>query len=110
MGAFRRFVLANTGLAEIMFSRPFADFDPGPEELRIASESRALIVTRVRRCLDAELLEGNPIDISHVLFALARGLAFQEASGLLGPSPAVRDRRWRLGLEATQAGRAPQST
>ncbi len=105
--AFRRFVLANPGLAEIMFSRPFADFDPGPEELRVAAAARELIVRRVRRCLDADLLAGNPIDISHVLFALARGLAFQEASGLLGSSPAVRDRRWRLAFDATLAGLAP---
>jgi AcrR family transcriptional regulator len=106
MDAFRDFVLANPGLAEIMFSRPFADFDPGAEELAVASEARELIVGRVHRCIGAGLLAGNPIDISHVLFGLARGLAFQEASGLLGSSPRARNRRWRLGLEATLAGLA----
>jgi AcrR family transcriptional regulator len=107
MGAFRDFVLTNPGLAEVMFSRPFADFDPGPEELAVGSEARELIVGRVHRCIDAGRLAGNPVDISHVLFGLARGLAFQEASGLLGSSPRVRNRRWRLGLEATLAGLAP---
>src|SRR5207244_13409701 len=31
--AFRAFVRDNPILAELMFSRPFADFDPGPAEL-----------------------------------------------------------------------------
>ena len=31
---FRSFVRDNPVLAEVMFSRPFADFDPGPRELR----------------------------------------------------------------------------
>src|SRR5437764_11722689 len=30
---FRSFVCENPVLAEVMFSRPFGDFDPGPQEL-----------------------------------------------------------------------------
>jgi hypothetical protein len=33
IAVFRAFVCANPALAQVMFSRPFADFDPGPEEL-----------------------------------------------------------------------------
>jgi AcrR family transcriptional regulator len=106
--AFRAFALANPALAEVMFSRPFADFDPGPEELAAARKARDLIVRGVRRCIDAGLLAGDPIDISHVLFALARGLAVQEASGLLGRTAADRRRRWRLAVDAVLAGLAPQ--
>jgi AcrR family transcriptional regulator len=106
IAAFRAFVLANPALAEVMFSRPFTDFDPGPDELAAARSARELIVARVRRCIDDRLLAGDPVDISHVLFALARGLAVQEASGLLGSSEDSRERRWSLGLEATLAGLA----
>jgi AcrR family transcriptional regulator len=106
IAAFRAFVLASPALAEVMFSRPFTDFDPGPDELATARASRELIVARVRRCVAAGRLLGDPVDISHVLFALARGLATQEASGLLGSSAASRERRWHLALEATLAGLA----
>jgi AcrR family transcriptional regulator len=111
IAAFRAFVLANQALAEVMFSRPFTDFDPGPDQLATARTTRELIVTRVRRCTDAGLLAGDPVDISHVLFALARGLGVQEASGLLGSSAASRARRWNLALDATLAGLAgPQAS
>ncbi len=106
IAAFRAFVLGNPALAEVMFSRPYTDFDPGPDELAAARRTRELIVTRVRRCIDASLLAGDPVDISHVLFALARGLGVQEAAGLLGSSAASRERRWNLALDATLAGLA----
>jgi AcrR family transcriptional regulator len=107
LDAFSDFARANPVLAEVMFSRPFADFEPGREELAAARAARDLIVKRVRRCLDAGLLAGDPIDISHVLFALARGLAVQESSGLLGSRPTDRTRRRTLALDATLAGLAP---
>jgi AcrR family transcriptional regulator len=106
LAAFRAFATANPALAEVMFSRPFVDFDPGPEELAAARAARDTIVRRVRRAIDAGSLAGDPIDISHVLFALARGLAVQESSGLLGRSAAERRRRWQLGVDATLAGLA----
>jgi AcrR family transcriptional regulator len=102
--AFRAFALANPALAEVMFSRPFTDFDPGPEELAAARATQQLIVARVRRCVDVGLLAGDAIDIAHVLFALARGLAVQEAADLLGSSAASRERRWNLSLDAVLAG------
>jgi AcrR family transcriptional regulator len=104
---FGDFARANPGLAAVMFSRPFAEFEPGRDELAAARRARDLIVKRVRRCLDAGLLAGDPIDISHVLFALARGLAVQEASGLLGRGRADRERRRDLALDAILAGLAP---
>ena len=35
-----------------MFARPFADFDPGPEELPATGSVREIVVGRVRRCID----------------------------------------------------------
>src|ERR1700722_4451437 len=51
--AYRRFIRANRDLAEVMFSRPFSDFSPGPDELAATSSVRVLIVGRVRRCIES---------------------------------------------------------
>ena len=104
---FRQFVRANPVLAEVMFSRPFADFQPGPDEARAGSMVRELIVGRVRRCVDAGLLAGDPTDIAHVLLAVAQGLAAQETAGWLGTSKASVDRRWALGIRAMLDGLKP---
>ncbi|HEY2428796.1 MAG TPA: WHG domain-containing protein, partial [Acidimicrobiales bacterium] len=87
-----------------MFSRSFADFDPGPEEVAAGSAVRELVAAHVRRCLAAGVLVGDATDIAHVLVALAQGLAAQEAAGWLGTSRSSVNRRWALGLEATLAG------
>lgn len=105
--AFRAFVCDNPVLAQVMFSRPFADFDPGPEELRAGSSVREFIVGHVRRCIDAGLIEGDPTDIAHVLVALAQGLAGQETAGWLGTSKASVNRRWTLALRAVLDGLSP---
>ncbi|MGZ4693217.1 MAG: TetR/AcrR family transcriptional regulator [Acidimicrobiales bacterium] len=105
--AFRRFVRQNPVLAEVMFSRPFVDFDPGPDELRAGAFVRELIVARVRRTIDAGLIDGNATDIAHVLLAQAQGLAAQERAGWLGTSRASMNRRWSLAFEATLDGLAP---
>jgi AcrR family transcriptional regulator len=104
---FRSFVNTNPVLAEVMFSRPFADFDPGPEELRAGATVREFVVGRVRRCIDAGLLAGDPTDIAHVLIALAQGLAGQETAGWLGTSRASVNRRWALGIRAVLDGFRP---
>jgi AcrR family transcriptional regulator len=101
---FRAFVRENPVLAEVMFSRPFADFDPGPAEITAGSAVRELIVARVRRTIDAGILRGDPTDVAHVLVALAQGLAAQEAAGWLGTSKASIDRRWALAVDAVLDG------
>jgi AcrR family transcriptional regulator len=106
-GAFRVFVRDNPTLAELMFSRPFADFDPGPNERAATASVREFFVGQVRRCVDAGVLTGDEIDIAHVLLALAQGLAAQEAAGWLGRSKASVDRRWALAFRATLDGLTP---
>jgi AcrR family transcriptional regulator len=104
---FRVFVREGPVLAGVMFSRPFADFDPGPHELAAGSSVREFIVGRVRRCVDAGVLEGDETDIAHVLLALGQGLAAQEKAGWLGTSKASMDRRWALAVRAVLDGLAP---
>jgi AcrR family transcriptional regulator len=107
IGAFRKFVCGNPVLAEVMFSRPVADFQPGPDEARASAAVREFVVSRVRRCVDAGLLAGDPVDIAHVLLAAAQGLAAQETAGWLGTSKASVDRRWALGIRAMLDGLKP---
>ena len=101
---YRSFVRNNRDLAEVMFSRPFTDFAPGPEELAATSSVRILIVERVRRGIDARRLHGDETDIAHVLVSLVQGLAFAEAAGRLGTSTESVERRWRLGIAAVLNG------
>jgi AcrR family transcriptional regulator len=104
--AFRDFARANPVLAQLMFSRPFADFDPGPAERTAGPAVREFVVGRVRRCTDAGLLRGDSTDIAHVLVALAQGLAAQEGGGWLGTSARSRARRWELAIGAVLGGLA----
>jgi AcrR family transcriptional regulator len=104
VGAFRIFVRRNPVLAQVMFSRPFADFDPGPDELQAGTATREFIVRSVRRCIDAGIIDGDQTDIAHALLALAQGLATQEAAGWLGSSRASVNRRWDLAVRALLAG------
>ena len=107
--AFRIFVRDNPVLGRVMFSRPFADFDPGPADLEAGATTREFIVHRVQRCIDAGIIDGDQTDIAHALLALAQGLAMQEAAGRLGSSRASVDRRWDLAVRALLAGLGPAS-
>ena len=52
-------------------------------------------------------LQTDETDLSHVLMALAHGLATQEVAGWLGTSAESRDRRWALAFQAVLDGAAP---
>ena len=101
---FRRFCLDYPALARVMFSRPFQDFNPGPEELAASPSVREIFVGRIKRCTDAGLLSGDPVDIAHVLLALAQGLAVQEGGRWLGKSKASVNRRWEVGVTGILRG------
>jgi AcrR family transcriptional regulator len=103
---YRRFIGENSVLADVMFSRPFTDFDPGPSELDASSSVRLFIVARVRRCIVAGLLEGDETDIAHALISLTQGLAAAENARRLGTSRKSIDRRWSLGVDALLDGLA----
>jgi AcrR family transcriptional regulator len=107
-GAYRAFITENPQLARVMFSRPFADFDPGPSELEAGGSVRLLIVGRVQRCIDAGAIDGDAIDVAHGLVALIQGLAEAEISRRLGTSRDSVDRRWELALDAMLAGLRPR--
>jgi AcrR family transcriptional regulator len=102
--AYRDFIHEHPELGQLMFSRPFADFNPSESELRAGASVRSFIVERVRLVIDADVLHGDATDISHVLVATVQGLAAADRDGRLGSSQASIDRRWRLAFDAMIAG------
>ncbi len=105
---FRRFCLTYPALARVMFSRPFRDPGPDPDEPAAAPAVREVLVGKVQRCIDAHLLAGDPVDIAHVLLALAQGLAVQEGGRWLGTSAESVNRRWDVGVRAVLEGFRPE--
>jgi AcrR family transcriptional regulator len=101
---FRAFVQEQPVLAELMFSRPFSDFDPVAEELEAGATVRRCIVGHVERCVRAGILAGDATDIAHVLVAVAQGLAAQETAGFLGSTKESVDRRWALAFRLVLDG------
>jgi AcrR family transcriptional regulator len=101
---FRRFCMNYPALARVMFSRPFQDFEPAPEDLAAVSAVRQILVDRVQKCIDTGALAGDASDIAHVLLALTQGLAIQEGARWLGKSKASVDRRWAVGVSSLLRG------
>jgi AcrR family transcriptional regulator len=106
---FRRFVVANPVLAQVMLSRPFADFDPTPDDDKAGIKVRKIFVRHIRAAIDAGLFAGDATDIALVFFSFMDGMAAAEAAHRLGGSKQSVDRRWRLGLDALIAGLRPDS-
>lgn len=101
---YRSFLRERPVLALLMFSRPFADFDPSQSELEAGAAVRTFIIARVRRAIDAGHLHGDATDVAHVLVALVQGLVAAENAERLGSTPASIDRRWSLAVDAMLNG------
>ena len=96
-------------LAEVMFSRPFTDFDPTADEAKAAVTVRRIFVRHVRTAVDARVLAGDPTDIALVFFTFVEGLAAAENARRLGSSKQSVDRRWRLAVNALLRGLSAES-
>lgn len=107
---YRYFIVEQPALATVMFSRPFASFDPAPEEEAAGAAVRERIVRSVRRALAAGALAGDPTDIAHACVALVHGLAAAEAARRLGSTPAAIERRWDVAVRALLRGFAPAAS
>lgn len=104
---YRGFIHENPVLSEVMFAHPFTDFEASKSELEASASVRVLIVERVRRCIDAGILQGEETDIAHVLVALAQGLGAAENASRLGTTRKSIDRRWALAVDAVLDGLSP---
>jgi len=101
---YRAFIVEQPALAAVMFSRPFASFDPAPDETAAGAVVRERIVGAVRRAIAAGRLHGDPTDIAHACVALVHGLAAAEAARRLGSTPAAVERRWDVAVRALLRG------
>jgi AcrR family transcriptional regulator len=101
---YRVFIVEHPALAAVMFSRPFASFDPAPEEAAAGAAVRERIVEAVRRAIAAERLHGDPTDVAHACVALVHGLAAAESARRLGSSAAAVERRWDVAVRALLRG------
>jgi AcrR family transcriptional regulator len=103
-GAYREFMLANPNLAQLMFSRPFADFDPSCSESQAGAAVRELIVGRIAGAVQVGVLQGDPLDLAHVLVALIQGFVAAESARRIGRTAAAVERRWSLAVGALLDG------
>jgi len=104
---YRGFILAHPALAAVMFSRPYASFDPAPEERAAGAAVRERILAAVSAAIEAGALAGDALDIAHAYVALIHGFAAAEVSQRLGRSERSVQRRWDGGVQALLAGFAP---
>jgi AcrR family transcriptional regulator len=102
--AYRGFIREHPVLAQLMFSRPFADFDPTQDELQAGASVRLFIIERVHRAVAAGVLYGEETDLAHVLVALVQGLVAAENTERLGSTAQSIDRRWALAVNAMLDG------
>lgn len=107
-GAYRDFMREHPVLTQLMFSRPFADFDPSRSEIQAGASVRGFIIERVRRAIEAGVVHGEETDVAHVLMALVQGLVAAESAERLGSSAASIERRWSIALDAVLDGLSPQ--
>jgi AcrR family transcriptional regulator len=107
---YRTFIVAHPAWSAVMFSRPFASFDPAPEEQAAGAAVREHILVAVRAAVEAGQLQGNVADIAFAYVALIHGLAAAESSHRLGASKSVIQRRWDTSIRALLAGFAPRES
>lgn len=102
--AFRAFARDEPHLFAVMFSRPFGEFEPGPDDLVAARSIHRHVVERTAALLGSDASPGDCKDAAIALFALVQGLANLELSGLLGSGEASIERRWRLAVRTAIQG------
>ncbi|MEM7338261.1 MAG: TetR/AcrR family transcriptional regulator [Actinomycetota bacterium] len=105
----RRFARRQPQLFEVMFSRPFAEFEPDASDREHAGSLFSLVVDRVTVWLSSVGSDADPVDVARVLISTSRGLIADEQAGILGSTIINRNRRWELTFDALLAGIAGQA-
>jgi AcrR family transcriptional regulator len=102
--ATRRFALGSPMLFEVMFARPFSEFEPDPADYQAAERIYSHVVRRVATLFGGAVTDQKTIDAAHALVALDRGLIAMELSGILGGSSDSIERRRTAAFHATITG------
>jgi len=101
---FRRYAVENPHLFRLAFERVVARANPKLDDLPVRLEARALLRTRVQRCIDAGLFADRPAElVVNEFHAFCQGLASIELRGWLRDEsdPALV---WRDALSALLTG------
>ena len=92
-------------LFELMYSRPFAEFSPGPADRDAAvGVYRTIVGARCGSWLRAAGHAASATEAAHVLVAAHRGFVMTELAGIAGNSRASIDARYRRGVDAVLDG------
>jgi AcrR family transcriptional regulator len=102
--AFRRFALEHRQLFDVMFSRPYAEFEPVAADLVGYHETGRVIGRRIDALLGPAVPAAARKDAALALTATLHGLARMELAGILGSGPVSIARRWRTTVLATTRG------
>ena len=96
--AYRRAALASPTLYSLMFGPPIPGFRPSPENAAAARATYQPLVDAVRRCVDAELLTGNPEQMALHLWAVVHGMVSLELAGRLPLDPSTTQQAYDRAL------------
>ncbi len=80
---YRETALANEAHYQIMFERPFHEFQPSSEARRVAVDSFGVIVEAAARFHEAHGLPGDPLNTALELWAAVHGLVSLELNGVM---------------------------
>lgn len=100
----RSFALKFPMLFDVMFARPFAEFEPSASDYDAAKRIYSHVTGLVAALLGSRRGAQATVDAAHMLVALDRGLIASEMSGLLGGSAASVTRRRSIALSAALDG------
>ena len=106
--AFRANARANPHLYDLMFGRPFPQFQPGEEDQVMAMATFGALVEALGRCVDAGQLNGDPLGLATIFYSLIHGLTSLELLGWLGPPEQV-DAAWERAEMAMYRGLMPST-
>ena len=106
--AFRANARANPHLYDLMFGQPFPQFHPGEETGAMAMSTFGALVAALGRCVDAGLLDGDPLGLATLFYSLIHGLTSLELIGWLGP-PERADAAWARAQMAMFRGLMPSA-
>jgi AcrR family transcriptional regulator len=106
LGVTRRFALDRPMLFDLMFGRPFEEFDPSTADSDIAKAIYRRAMRAVSAWLGSTESGMAPKLAAELLIATHRGLIAAELAGTLGRTPASRDAKYRAGVDVVLAGLA----
>jgi AcrR family transcriptional regulator len=102
--AFRQFAVTNRQLFDVMFSRPFAEFEPDLDDMQAAADVHRVVMRRITALLGSHTSRAVRHDVALSITAVMQGLAHMELAGILGSHAASIERRWRQTVAATVRG------